>query len=161
MLADCFMVAILAAGAAKCDLRARALSTGRSLLQRGRLQFEASQRAHARALRSYKVCCHTQRLKVSKPHHTLTQGMLSPDTTQIAERRFLRLRYELLYAVSLAGRGIVQQVPTSNTSFDMYMYAFTFSRYGSCIQHSPFTIQDSPTPFNNSTRYTDNKLDKN
>jgi hypothetical protein len=70
--------------------------------------------------------------------------MLSPDTTQIAERR---LRYELLYAVSLAGRGIVQQVPTSNTSFDMYMYAFTFSRYGSCIQHSPFTIQDSPTPF--------------
>jgi hypothetical protein len=32
------------------------------------------------------------------------------------------------------------------------MYAFTFSRpavsrYGSCIQLSPFTIQDSPTPF--------------
>ena len=26
------------------------------------------------------------------------------------------------------------------------------------IHHSPFTIQDSPTPFNNSTRYTDNKL---
>jgi hypothetical protein len=105
MLADCFMVAILAAGAAKCDLRARALSTGRSLLQRG-----IGTNSKRRTVHTLALCGHTRfaaTLKDSNPHHTLTQGMLSPDTTQIAERR---LRYQLLYAVSLmiVHRGIVQ-----------------------------------------------------
>jgi len=90
--------------------------------------------------------------------------MLSPDTTQIAERR---LRYELLYVVSVAASCNKYQ---HRTSFDMFICmrsrsaappsAATGPAFN--IHHSPFKIHQHHSPFNNSsTRYTDNKLDNN